>query len=155
MTEHGKEEPEVVFDPAVGRFVSNPRSSTWESAPSRRTVGLVFALVWLLTPIVGFFIWVVYVFEGEGEGASVCGSGFLFGPSWSGGGQASGGSAITAALIGLVLWVAAGLAWRIVGKTDRARLVLVVVAAGFTAEYLLLLTGLWYVSPLIWGPRYC
>jgi hypothetical protein len=160
MTEQGNEEPEVIFDPAAGRFVSNPRSSTWQSEPAGQTLAPLVFIAWLpLMAAAGFLIWIGYALYGQGEGSSVCGPAGLFGPSWSGGGQASGASAVTAAILGVVLWLGGGIAvWRVVRRVERfaiGLLILVLSAVGFVALHLSLLTALWYVSPLIWGPRYC
>jgi hypothetical protein len=156
--EQDKEEPDVIFDPAVGRLVPNPRSSTVESSSTGRTLGPVLFLGWLPgMAAVGLLLFFGYVFTAGDKGASVCGPDGLLGPAWGGGGQASGGSAVTAAILGLVLWLAGGIAvWQVVRRTERdGILILVLSAVGFVGLYLSLLTALWYVSPLIWGPRRC
>jgi hypothetical protein len=115
--------------------------------------GRAGVIVWLVcSGLAGFVVWFAYVWHASDEGAvPTCGSdtGFLFGPSWSGGGQASYGSNVTAFLIGLVLWLAGGvISWRF---TRRSALVL----AGFLVLYVAALAGLWYVAPHVWGPRRC
>jgi hypothetical protein len=64
------------------------------------------------------------------------------------GGQATQGSMLTAALLGASLWCAAG-----VGAAVRRGRGLAAVTGAFVAAYVLGLTVLWLVSPLIWGPR--
>jgi hypothetical protein len=137
-------------------------------APAWGALFLVFLVMWLLLTFLdarvafvfwlvfaglsGFGTWFGYVWHASDEGAvPTCGSdpGFLFGPSWSGGGQASSGSNATAAAIGIVLLLAGGVvAWRF-----RRQFVLLLV--GYLVLYLAALVGLWYIAPHIWGARYC
>jgi hypothetical protein len=110
-------------------------------------------VVWLVcAALTGFVVWFADVWHASDQGAiPACGSGegMIFGPSWSGGGQASQGSNVTSALIGLVLWLAGGAIVRLFPR--RAALAFV----GYVVVYLAVLVGFWYVAPHIWGPRHC
>jgi hypothetical protein len=110
-------------------------------------------VAWLLaSAAIGCATWIVYALNASSQGAVPrCGSAstMFFGPTWSGGGQASHGSYLAAALVGGVLWLAGGVsAWRL-----RRKLGFLLV--GFIALYVCTLVVLWYVSPHIWGPRFC
>jgi hypothetical protein len=118
-------------------------------APRRQARKRVLT-VWSIAPATaGFFMWLIY-----GLGATTSGAAAACGPemiwsSWSGGGQASEGSVLAAAVIGGALWLAASVAaWLL-----RSRLGLLLI--GFVASYFVGLLALWYLSPLIWGPRFC
>lgn len=114
--------------------------------------GRARVILWLFCAgLAVFVVWVGYVWQASDEGAAPkCGDiGILLGPSWSGGGQASSGSIITAAAVGVVLWLGSGvMLWRHPRRSAR-------VIAGFLSVYLVSLVALWYVSPDVWGPRYC
>ena len=65
------------------------------------------------------------------------------------GGAASGGALLTAIVIGLSLWLAAGfLALWIRGRLGS-------VMFGFVAIYGVSLLALWPIASLIWGSRHC
>jgi hypothetical protein len=111
---------------------------------------LWFLVPWLLAAgFVGFALWVIYVLAASGTGAA-CGPAFTFGSGWwDGGGQASKGSAVTAGVLGASLWLVGGVTYWLLGRRG-GRLLLAFVALDVAA-----LVVLWYLSPVIWGPRHC
>jgi hypothetical protein len=110
---------------------------------------LWFVVPWLVAAgVVGLALWFIYAFQGSSQGAAACGPGFIF-DEWGGGGQASNASLMTAGVVGASLWLAGGVTYWFLGRRG-GRLLL-----AFAAWDMAALVALWYLSPLIWGPRYC
>jgi hypothetical protein len=103
-------------------------------------------LVWLV--FVGFLMLSVYFIASAyvGHHPSSCGDFSMLGEYH--GGQVSGGSLLSALLIGCGLWLAAVV---VVVWWPRLRLLLVV--TGFVELYAVALAVLWAVAPYVWGPR--
>jgi hypothetical protein len=113
--------------------------------PLGRVVVFTFWLIGVL--LLGFVEWLIFCFSAiNGNG---CPSAFdMFGPTRTGG-VASGGSLLTASVIGLSLWLAAGF----LALWLRGRLYSVMF--GFVAVYGVSLLAFWPVGSLIWGSRHC
>ena len=111
--------------------------------PLARVVVLPFWLIAVL--LFGFVEWLIFCLSAiNGKG---CPGGDLF-PTRTGG-AASGGALLTAIVIGLSLWLAAGfLALWIRGRLGS-------VMFGFVAIYGVSLLALWPIASLIWGSRQC
>jgi hypothetical protein len=104
---------------------------------------------WLIAVLLfGLVEWLIFCLSAiNGNG---CPSGDLefFGPLRTGG-AASDGALLTAIVIGLSLWLAAGfLALWLRGRLGS-------VMFGFVAVYGVSLLALWPIASLIWGPRQC
>ncbi len=130
-------------------YLERPPKTAILLAPRDLGEGMRTALyvLWLIgVAVVGFVLWVIYAGLALGGVVQRC-SGI---PGWYvGGGQVSGGSLLTAAVVGGSLWLAAGIAaWRLRRKLG-------LLFGGFVAVYVIGLVVLWFVSPLLWGPRHC
>lgn len=134
--EHGapeeREEPEVIFDPALGRFV--PRGPP--KHPRHPSRGYLSACV-VVMAVIGGLIWFAYAWNVAVN--------YLF----CFGGRASDGSLISAAVLGASLWLAASVV------IVRLRRRLTVIFTGFVTVYILGLVALWYLSPVVWGKTLC
>jgi len=109
---------------------------------------LVF-IFWLIAVLfLGFVEWLIFCFSAfYGNGCPNSGPEFI-GPLRTGG-VASGGSLLTAMVIGLSLWLAAGF----LALWLRRRLGSVMF--GFVVVYCVSLVTFWPIASLIWGPRHC
>jgi hypothetical protein len=125
-----------------------------QHSPGRRELRAVREQLWFLVPwlfaagLVGLALWGFYVLNASGQGAA-CGPNFIFANDWKGGGQASNGSALTAGVLGASLWLVGGVTYWLLGRRG-GRLLL-----AFAASDIAALVVLWYLSPVIWGPRHC
>ena len=108
---------------------------------------LVFIL-WLIAVLFfGLVEWLmIWLLAINGNG---CPSGALdlLGPTRTGG-VASGGSLLTASLIGLSLWLAAGFLAHGLQRLGT-------VMFGFVVVYGVSLVAFWPIASLIWGARHC
>jgi hypothetical protein len=105
---------------------------------------------WLIAVLLfGFVEWLIFCLSAINGNGCPSGDGlYLFGPTRTGG-AASGGALLTATVIGLSLWLAAGfLALWLRGRLGS-------VMFGFVAVYGASLVALWPIASLIWGPRQC
>jgi len=128
----GGDEPDVIFDPYLGRFV--PRGPPKHPRHPSRTYLSACVVV---MAAVGGVIWFVYIWI-----ASISG---LF----CTGGQVSDGSLTTATFLGVALWLAAS----VILFRLRRRLTRIFVS--FVSLYILGLVAVWFLSPLMWGPMQC
>jgi len=116
---------------------------------------VVFAFWLIAVLLLGSFEWLIFWLSAiAGRGCPSGGSLDIFGPTRTGG-AASGGAQLTATVIGLSLWLAAGfLALWFRGRLGFVRR-LGFVMFGFVAVYGLNLLALWPIASLVWGPRRC
>ena len=115
--------------------------------PLARVVVFTFWLIAVL--LLGFVEWLFFWLSSTNGNGCPSGGGLdLFGPTRTGG-AASDGALLTAIVIGLSLWLAAGflVLWL------RGRLGSVMF--GFVAVYGVSLLALWPIASLIWGSRHC
>jgi hypothetical protein len=117
------------------------------------TLSVAYLVLWAIaTPVIGFGMFLAYAISAALEGApATCSPGLPFG-GWAGGGQASSISGVTAALLGVILAVAWGMVAYVAASRREHRLGSFF---GFPASYAVALALLWFVSPLILGPRHC
>lgn len=117
--------------------------------PGARGVEAVVVFTFWLTAVlfVGFVEWSIFALSAI-DGNGCAGGEFVLFASRTGG-AASGGALLAAVVIGLSLWLAAG----IVAYRQRGRLGSVMF--GFAAVYGVSLFALWPIASLIWGSRHC
>jgi hypothetical protein len=108
----------------------------------------VFIFWFFAVLLFGCVEWLIFCVTAINGNGCPSGDGLDFGPLRTGG-AASGGALLTATVIGLSLWLAAGfLALWLRGG-------LAFVMFGFVAVYGVSLLALWPIASLIWGPRRC
>ncbi len=115
--------------------------------PLARVVVFTFWLIAVL--LFGFVEWLIFCLSAINGNGCPNGDRLEFVGPFRAGGAASGAALLTAVVIGLSLWLAAGfLALGLRGRLGS-------VMFGFVAVYGVSLLALWPIASLIWGPRQC